>query len=67
MKPALTPIEHASEALAPSTVHYDIRVVWPDGQPSSYEAFSLPIAQAIEKLEVLVDELRASVKADSGG
>jgi hypothetical protein len=63
MKPSpLTPIEHAIEASEPNRVNYEITVNWPGGEPTTYVGFHLPIPQAIEKLEVLVDELRASVK-----
>jgi hypothetical protein len=42
-------------------VDWSIRVVWPDGQVSVYDGIDLTVPQAAERLEVLVDELRAAV------
>lgn len=54
----LTPIEQLAEALTPNRVNYEIRVVWPSGEPSSYEGLDLPLDRAAERLEVLAEELR---------
>ena len=61
---ALTPIEQAAEALTPNRVNYEIRVVWPTGEPSCFEAINLPLEQAANRLEVLAEELRQAAAAE---
>lgn len=55
---AVTPLIQAAESLTPNRVNYEIRVVWPNGEPTSYEAIDMPLERAAECLEVLAEELR---------
>lgn len=58
-----TPIEALVDARTPGTVHFEITVNWPDQEPATYAGIDLPLARAADKLEVIVDELRAAVQA----